>query len=294
MVNLRDLDRACRERRRDWALLDDELYRLRRDHPLHTDPGVVNAKVGIVARAYATGVERAIPSDRSQGSSLLTLTRFIFANRRLVDGAIAPLRNLKERLDQGALMSAIEAHGQFVKLVSRITRDGRSARSFASKYLHFHCPVVPIYDSVVAQVLPSVQPLRRRQHAPVARRRADQIYSNHAWRFFDLYVEARKAYPGLTVKGLDFYLLGEKAREPSGNGRSWRSLRNLGPPRPGSRHRGSRHRLWGGQCRSWGLRSPRLWVDTKVRQQEDHVKDPIGQGRTEMGRLEEPVADLVS
>src|SRR5207237_5457092 len=43
------------------------------------------------------------------------------------------------------LRSIVVEHGRFCTLLSELTKRKR-ARSFAAKYLHFHCPVVPIYD----------------------------------------------------------------------------------------------------------------------------------------------------
>jgi len=38
-------------------------------------------------------------------------------------------------------------HGRLTEPLTGVTTDGKTPRSFVSKYLHFHNPVVPIYDS---------------------------------------------------------------------------------------------------------------------------------------------------
>lgn len=52
----------------------------------------------------------------------------------------------------------MEIHGHFTTLLRELTAP-QTPRSFASKYLHFHCPDVPIYDSVALAALTSGWPL---------------------------------------------------------------------------------------------------------------------------------------
>ncbi len=71
----------------------------------------------------------------------------LFEHGNEADAAISGLRQLAEPLNTKKLSKIVTCHGRFCALVSRIARDGRELVSFASKYLHFHAPVVPIYDS---------------------------------------------------------------------------------------------------------------------------------------------------
>src|SRR5207247_2398832 len=98
---------------------------------------------------FATGVERHILSAGTQGSSMGRLASHLFANRTTIAGIITRLSKLAEPLDLQKLVSVVIEHGRFCRMVSRIARGGALA-SFTSKYLHFHCPMVPIYDSWVS------------------------------------------------------------------------------------------------------------------------------------------------
>ena len=48
--------------------------------------------------------------------------------------------------DQQAAADIVELHGHVTRAISHRTA-GVFLASFVSKYLHFHCPIVPIYDS---------------------------------------------------------------------------------------------------------------------------------------------------
>jgi hypothetical protein len=130
--------------KREGRLLDDTLYQLCYEHPGHTDPGVVNAKLWLIGRGFATGVERHIPSTGKQGSSLGKMTVHLLRNAYAVDQIVRRLRQLHEPLDTGKLQVVITQHGKFCRIASRIARS--KLVSFASKYLHFHAPIVPIFD----------------------------------------------------------------------------------------------------------------------------------------------------
>lgn len=202
------LDQASKRREREWARYDDVLYRMCQDFPGHRDAASVNAKVGIIARAYATGIERKIRSRRTQGSSLLQLTEFIAKHGAQVDAALAPLRRLTEPLKAEKLKLIVEKHGALVEMLKPLLRDRQASRSFWSKYLHFHCPLVPIYDSYVAGALPSIIRWNRALEVFHPEGPVDDVYCWYAMRFLALYQIVRKGRPRYTVKELDFYLLG--------------------------------------------------------------------------------------
>ncbi len=131
---------------RDWGVTDAVLYELCRNHPTHGELSAANAKSLLIGRTFATGVERHIKSSGSQGSSIGQLAEHLHTNSKRVDGIISRLRKLKEPLNLQSLSVVVSEHGKFCKLLVQISRNGNVPASFASKYLHFHCPVVPIYD----------------------------------------------------------------------------------------------------------------------------------------------------
>jgi hypothetical protein len=55
-----------------------------------------------------------------------------------------------EPLTPPVLTQIISIHVGLLATVQSALRKGQTPRSFVSKYLHFHNPVVPIFDSVAA------------------------------------------------------------------------------------------------------------------------------------------------
>jgi phage-related protein len=207
-LNLPDLLASRRTRRHGWALFDDVLYDMCKAHPRHSKADVVNAKVGIIARAYATGIERKIPSDGTQGSSLANLTSFVAKHGREVDVALAPLRRFAEPLSAKSLKIIVEQHGRLVNMLRPLLRDQQSSRSFWSKYMHFHCPVVPVYDSYVARAIPSHIRWSSDLEVFTPDPPFDDAYCWYAMRFFRLYGLVKEVRPEFSVKDIDYYLLG--------------------------------------------------------------------------------------
>ena len=64
-----------------------------------------------------------------------------------IDHLLAELANISEPLTREAMRAIVAVHGRFTALLLGATTDGKSPRSFTAKYLHFHNPAVPIYDS---------------------------------------------------------------------------------------------------------------------------------------------------
>jgi hypothetical protein len=131
-----------------WMLLDNILIDLCNKYPKHSSIEEVSAKVLLIGRGFATGIERQVSSDGSQGSSLDKTAHFLVKEAKRVDSQIKRLYDLHEPLTINNLSTIIEVHGFISKLLRSITRDKRYATSFAAKYLHFHAPIVPIYDSI--------------------------------------------------------------------------------------------------------------------------------------------------
>ena len=113
-------------------------------------------------------------------------------------------------------MAAIaSAHGA---ITQRLASDlgATNLCSFVSKYLHFHCPIVPIYDSRVAEHIvgvlgehvPPYTPTTRLLERPAA---YDASYYWDAGRFLKLWQLARETVPEATVQMLDHALWREVA-----------------------------------------------------------------------------------
>ncbi|MHB8522234.1 MAG: hypothetical protein ACYDH9_15955 [Limisphaerales bacterium] len=198
---------ACRDYKANWEALDVALYDLCKKHPDHQSRGVINAKLWIIGRTYATGIERKIPSKGSQGSSMTQLADYLWMHRNKADTALRLLCGLREPLTPDKLKVILKAHGQLQQLVKGRLRKGQTPRSFVSKYLHFHCPAVPIYDNVAVASLRTAYPWKREFEVFKLHNATDEEYGCFVLRFWRLYHEAKSSAAEVSVKLLDHYLL---------------------------------------------------------------------------------------
>jgi hypothetical protein len=76
VFSAQDYNDSKQEYELDWQTLDEVLYRLCREHPRHDNRGAVNAKVCIIGRAYATGIQGKVPTSGAQGSSISKVSEF--------------------------------------------------------------------------------------------------------------------------------------------------------------------------------------------------------------------------
>ena len=135
-------------------ILNQVLYKMCREFPDHKIPEAVRAKAVIIGRTYASGAERHVIPD-SQGDATEPLVKVLINSRRWLDKEIK-LINTKyadhvpsvENIKEIALL-----HGRLLTEFMNVTRDEHGIRSFVSKYLHFHAPVFPIYDSIAKKVI---------------------------------------------------------------------------------------------------------------------------------------------
>lgn len=208
ILDLSEYRASCEDYERNWRRLDEVLYRVCQEEGDHTDRGVVNARVGSVGRVYATGIERQIPSAEQKGSALGILAAHLESHHTDVDGLIADVQALGEPHTPETLEVAVSRHGQLARIIAQISRRKMLPHSFASKYLHFHAPAVPIYDSVVRNEIERRTGRWRRSYErfPLPAD-CDAAYHRFALRFFVLYEGIREAGEHVTTKLLDHYLV---------------------------------------------------------------------------------------
>ena len=190
-----------------WRATDATLYDLCQRHPGHGDQAGVNAKLWIIGRTYATGIERKIPSNGRQGGSMSQLAEHLLKHAQQIDDLFARLRQLEEPLEPAKLRTIIDIHGQYIALLQPVLRRNQSPRSFASKYMHFHCPAVPIIDTYADWSLR--KHLRWQDSFCIFKlpADADEYYAWYVLRFWQLYQQASAAGLQPSVKHLDYYLL---------------------------------------------------------------------------------------
>lgn len=190
---------------RDWGGVDEVLYGICRQHSGHGMRREVIAKVALIDRAYSAGLERqVIPDAGSQ--AIAKIADFIVGQGPEVDAIIAELAPLREPLDGEVMTAIVGAHGRFLDLLRRIPTRDTSPRSFAAKYLHFHRPIVPIYDSYAAARLIKLVRWDSRKAAFEQPLGSDAEYWDFCVRFFRLQEACREAGLAVSVKGLDTYL----------------------------------------------------------------------------------------
>jgi hypothetical protein len=133
---------AIEDYRRTWRTVDSDLYDLcHRRLPSHRSPADVYAKVVIIDRVYAAGLSRTFHAP-------------VGAEKAVTDGLVGladlieqSLKDLKGRqFDRESAAQIVELHGRVTRGLLPYT-DNTWQQSFVSKYLHFHCDIVPIYDA---------------------------------------------------------------------------------------------------------------------------------------------------
>ena len=199
--------RAVTNYDRSWRATDEALYALCRQHPGHADQAGVNAKLWIIGRTYATGIERKIPANGKQGGSMSQLAEHLLKHTRQVDDIFGRMRRLAEPLDPDKLRTILDLHGRFIALIQPVVRRNQSPRSFASKYMHFHNPAVPIIDTYADAACRKMIRWQKSFCLFDLPAGVDEYYARHVLRFWQLYQQAYAAGLELTVKHLDYYLL---------------------------------------------------------------------------------------
>ncbi len=192
--------------RSGWRLIDDTLYRLCREHRVHDSESSINAKVVLIGLGYTTGIQRKIRTKGTQGSSISQVVEFFFQHREEIDRWFTDLRKISEPLDHLKIRKILMLHGLLVNRLAQRTIQNQSVRSFVSKYMHFHNPVVPMYDDVAATFLQGLVPLRMIRNSVIRRVTcADSEYADYVRRFAALYFASQGL--SVTVRSLDYYLL---------------------------------------------------------------------------------------
>jgi hypothetical protein len=200
-----DLTAALAQFNADWGLIDEVLYGLCREHPGHDDRRAVTAKLAMVGRVYAAGLERRVTPPPGQ-QAIVVIADYILEHGNEVDDIIQALGSVDEPLDSAAMATIVEQHGRLTELLREVATDHKAPRSFASKYLHFHRPMVPIYDEYARQAI-TRQVRWESSYAPFSPpSHADRDYWDYCVRFFRLYDSCRQTGTAATVKELDAFL----------------------------------------------------------------------------------------
>jgi hypothetical protein len=180
-----------------------------------TDFGAVYTKVVFVNGVYATRL------DRSLGSGALRdcASRLLEAGERL-SPILADLASQGSILTSNAAQTAISAHGRILAALQPEGSTDKTVRSFASKFLHFHAGVAPIFDGTASGATATFRRLgpqiRSRRALRLERDACRPEHEDWDARYFQHVVQVRLLWDHLaahvrperlTVKGIDHMLM---------------------------------------------------------------------------------------
>ena len=200
------LSRAIESYDERWRTVDDELYALcrRRNNP--RDFPDVYTKVAIIGRGYRAGVAR---SWRASGDAETEIAKVLITTEVAEFIQDGHHRIGSRPFDRSSAAEIVQLHGHIVRAVSQ--RSGNVfLTSFVSKYLHFHFPIAPIYDSNAQTAINQL--VDRRAVAGIRselRKRPESVraYSDFVAAFIVLYERAQLATQfNPTVKQIDHLL----------------------------------------------------------------------------------------
>jgi hypothetical protein len=151
------LDVARRKFDSEWGGVDEVLYGVCRAYPGHSTRRDVMAKVALIGRAYASGVERCVTPPKGE-QAIVLVGNYLHEHGGEVDDIIATIREAAEPLSALGMRLIVRQHGRLTALLRSMPHCQRSPRSFAAKYLHFHHPAVPIFDGYATERLTEMVP----------------------------------------------------------------------------------------------------------------------------------------
>jgi len=199
----------AKEHARTSALLDQTLRELCKTG--HSDYSEIKAKVWLIGRGFASGIERRM--RRADGDLLNGLEQLINALHRsgqqLDHEVFKPLQDIQNIAETDQAKRLLELHRKFIGFFEHLllkskSESATSAPSFAAKYMHFHNPQVPIYDSQAARALQHVEVKRLPELTKPQSDVCDKNYS----KFLARVVPAYRALPEeCSVRLLDLLVL---------------------------------------------------------------------------------------
>ena len=205
----RDYKKAQKERAKLYSRVDEVLYEMCDKWPDHKNLGIVHAKVRIIGRVYGTGLERKSKKDKIKGI-YETVSNILNQNGPLVDQEIRELKAYGQ-LSKESYQKILFAHGKLVRLLRENTKSKLNFRSFASKYLHFHVPIVPIFDSQASKIInyPDWYPWKPfKKHALIPMRKEyDPVYFKFFNQFIIYYCDVEKLKLHPTTRSADWFLI---------------------------------------------------------------------------------------
>jgi hypothetical protein len=202
-----DYEKSWAEYKSMWITGNKVQYDMCAKYPYHRRKDEIAAKVWIIGRSYMSGIER------HSRKGLVGTVEFFYKNGKAIDALFSSLKAVREPLTVQKVQHVIDIHGKFLTILRKLTRNRNAIRSFASKYMHFHCAAVPIFDNIAYGVIKQRKP---RGWYPLTDSRivkfkkplgADDIYYGFCLSFFAMYKDMKVSGLKVDVRKLDTYLL---------------------------------------------------------------------------------------
>ena len=201
-INQEKFNIADFERTKDkkWTLLNKILYNMCSDYPLHVSSEEIRAKICLIGRAYAAAIERRTKKRHINDDFYdYVANEFVkFNKENKFDMKIQSLKN--KEFNEDTLKQVLLIHKELTQFFKKLT--GSEKRSLASKYLHFHVPIFPIYDSRAKDSLNNV--VRGR----FLKTEGDKDYSKFCYKILFLYNSIKEQTgKAPTLREIDTYLI---------------------------------------------------------------------------------------
>jgi hypothetical protein len=184
----------------------DTLYEMCQRVPDHRDLGRTMSKVWLIGRSHSASLERRRDSKGFRNPYDATAVR-LQKDRTFTRLLVHARRSQPSETTYDARhLGAIHA------LVSRLAAlfqgtTGMWKVSLASKYLHFHVPEVPIYDSISSTALRMLVPKKDVPPEAVGCWELDDAYGRHLARFAAARSILSSHGYNVTARNLDMFLL---------------------------------------------------------------------------------------
>lgn len=134
MRNLKNLIEKSQKLKAFWSVSDGALYKMCKEYPLHKNASETVSKLFLIGRSYAAAIERGVQLKKGESIYEDRIPK-IFEKEKYGKKIDDALKNITEHKD---LYKIFFAYNLTLEFFSKIS--GKSNKSLASKYLHFHKP----------------------------------------------------------------------------------------------------------------------------------------------------------
>lgn len=198
-----------------WDKGNDVLYGMCKAYPEHKNVDEVMAKIWLIGRSYAAAIERRRNKKDSNDNFYVDIATQII--KYGFDEQISRIPS-KEKIDEDIVKIIGEVHLFVTKKFYQLTKLNK--RSLASKYLHFHKPLVPIYDSRAKQAVSEL--MKEHEFLKGKRQRLSQHGDPEFIKFIRKIYDIQKFLISnnckyYSVRDIDKYLIETQERKTRGN-----------------------------------------------------------------------------